>query len=280
MIGHRTYRWQTWAAGLSNSDNMKNVYKNSFGYTDAKKKVAAGSTTAVLGATATAITTQTITANITQPDVPRCLSVTVGGTATNVRDSAVVVTGTNVEGKTITESFQTTAGASGTISGNKAFKSVTSIFIPAQGDTAATIAVGTLNKLGVFHRLYPNNTTVKVFQHTTLGDAAVLQAAPTVVANEGTIELNTVTPVTTPDGTTYLQICYTYDQWSVADLNDNPIYFTSTSTSTSSTSTSTTTFGTSTSTSSTSSSTSSTSSSTSSTSSSTSSTSTSTTTTP
>lgn len=286
-IGSRTYKWSRWATGLANSEaGLKQLYKTSFGYTDTKKKVAAGSATAILGSTATALTPQTITStsSITQPDVPRALSVVIGGTASSILDSAIVITGLNVEGKTITESFQTTAAGTGTINGSKAFAKVTSVTIPAQAGTAGTVTVGTQNKLGVFHRLFPSNTTVKVISYTTVGGftgsaAPTIQGAPTVVANEGLVELNLVTPATTPDGTTFLVIAYQYDRWSLGDVNDQPSYFTSTSTSTSSTSTSTTTTpATSTSTSSTS--TSSTSSSTSSTSTSTSSTSTSTTTTP
>lgn len=281
-IGNRVYKWSRWATGLTNSEvGLKQLYKVMFGYTDTKKKVAAGSATAILGSTATALTTQTITSttSITQPDVPRCLSVVTGGTSSSLLDSAVVVTGLNVEGKTITESFQVTANSTGTINGSKAFFRVTSVFIPAQAGTAATVTVGTQNKLGVFHRLFPSNTTVKVVSYTAIGGTPTIQSAPTVVANEGLIELNTVSPATTPDGSTFLVIAYSSDRYSLGDLNDNPSYFTSTSTSTSSTSTSTTTTPT-TSTSTSSTSTSSTSSSISTSSTSTSSTSTSTTTTP
>lgn len=283
---YRNRKFSRWTTGLTNSQNLKNIYGVSFGYTSHKKKVAAGTNTAILAANATALTSQTITTNITNPDVPRRLKVVVAGTGSSILDSAVVVTGKNSEGKTITERFQTTAAGTGTVNGSKAFQSVSSVFIPAQAGTAGTISVGTQNVLGTYHRLFPNNTTVKVYQSTAIGSAVTLQGVPTVVANEQILELNSVTPLTTPDGTTFLYICYAFDQWNVPGLlNDGTylsgdyMYFTSTSTSTSSTSTSTTTTpGTSTSTSSTS--TSSTSSSTSSTSSSTSSTSTSTTTTP
>lgn len=278
-IGERTYKWSRWATGLANSLPLKQLYKTSFGYTDTKKIVAAGSATAILGATATTTAPQTITTNITQPDVPRAISVTPGGTTSQLLDSQVVVTGRNVEGKVITETFQLVPSSSTVINGRKAFKSITSVFVPGQGGTAATVAVGTQNKLGVFHRLYPSNTTVKVVQSTAISATPTIQGAPTVVADEQVIENNLVTPATTPNGTTFLVIAYQYDNWSIGDIDDKPSYFTSTSTSTSSTSTSTTTVPpTTTSTSSTS--TSSTSISTSSTSTSTSSTSTSTTTTP
>lgn len=281
----RNWKFSRWTTGLANSQNLKGIYAVSFGYTSAKKKVAAGTSTAVLAATATSTTTQTVTSGITNPDVPRALSVTAGGTAGAFLDSAVVVTGHNVEGKVITESFQITASATGTINGTKAFADVTSVSIPAQSAATGTVAVGTQNKLGTFHRLFPNNTTVKVYQSTAIASAVTLQGVPTVVANGSLLELNLVTPLTTPDGSTFLYICYAFDQWNVPGVisdgadGQETLYSTSTSTSTSSTSTSTTTTPpTTTSTSSTSTSSTSTSVSTSSTS--TSSTSTSTTTAP
>lgn len=258
--------------------HYRNLYSNTFGYTETRKKVSAGTTTAVLAATAGANSAQTITASITNPDVARALSVTVGGTAAQVQTGSVIVTGTNIEGKTITESFVVTIGTTGTINGTKAFKTVSNVFIPAQLGTGPTFAVGTRNILGVYHRLFNQNTTVKVYSGLTVYGALTLQGAPTVVASESEIERNTVSPATTPNGSTFLIICYAFDNWALAPFQDQPEYSTTTSTSSTSSSTSTTTITTSTS--STSVSTSSTSSSTSSTSSSTSSTSTSTTTAP
>lgn len=279
----RRWKFSRASLGIANSQYLKNIYSTSFGYTSTKKKVAAGSATAIMASTASTVTPQTITAGITNPDVPRALSVTVGGTTGHILDSAIVITGTNTEGKVITDRFQTTAGATGLINGTKAFMTVTSVFWPSQLGTGATITVGTQNKLGVFHRLVPNNTTVKVIQSTAVSATPAFQGVPTVVADGNVLENNLVTPLTAPDGSTFLYICYQYDNWKIGDLNDgtsrsDALY--QTSTSTSSTTTSTSTSSLTTSTSSTSSSTSSTSSSTSSTSSSTSSTSTSTTTTP
>lgn len=279
----RRWKFSRASFGLSNSQYLKNIYSTSFGYTSAKKKVSAASATAILASTASAVTPQTITSGISNPDVPRALSITVGGTAGHVLDSGIIVTGTNSEGKVITEKFQTTAGATGLINGVKAFMTVTSVFWPAQLGNGATITVGTQNKLGVYHRLIPNNTTVKVIQATSISATPAFQGVPTVVADATNLENNLVTPLTAPDGSTFLYICYQYDNWLIGAINDGTsragnLYHTSTSTSSTSTSTSTSSLTTSTSTSSTS--TSSTSSSTSSTSSSTSSTSTSTTTTP
>src|SRR3990167_2285829 len=183
----------------------KNIYSNTFGYTQTHKKVAAGTTTAVLAATnASASQDTTVTSGITAPDVPRALSVTIGGTAASVNTSSIIVTGYNTEGKVITESFVVTIATTGTINGTKAFARVTSVFIPKQAGSGVTVAVGTLNILGIRHRLFKNNTTVKVYSATAVSISGyttfTLQAAPTVVANERDLENNTVTPATTPDG--------------------------------------------------------------------------------
>lgn len=254
----------------------KNLYSTSFGYTETQKKVAAGTTTAVLAATTGAAANQVVTAGITQPDVSRALSVS--PTANSAGNAcAVVVTGTNVEGKVITENFIIPAGSTTIVNGVKAFRSVTSVTIPAV-TTGLTVTVGTQNILGLKHRLYKGNTTVKVYTSSASYGALTLQGVPTVVAHDSLVELNTVLPLTIPNGSLIFTICYAYDNWSLAPFQDQPEYSTTTSTSSTSSSTSSTTITTSTS--STSVSTSSTSTSSTSQSTSTSSTSTSTTTAP
>ena len=255
----------------------KNYCKLSFGYTHTFVKVAAGTDTAVHAAMAGTTANQTITTGFTNPDVPRVLTIKPGGTAGSIGTGLVIVTGTNVEGATITDEFRLVDGNTTAITGKKAFKTVTSVRLPVFDATGATVSIGTSNRLGINHRLYDQNTTCKVVQDT--GSARTVQGAPTINdADEQYIEKNIVSPATTPNGTTFLTIYYIYDTWSLNDENDEPKWVISTSTSSTSSSTSTSSITTSTS--STSSSTSSTSSSTSSTSSSTSSTSTSTTTIP
>lgn len=275
-IKHQTWPWASrFSAGTL---HYKNLYNNTFGYTETQKKVAAGATASIIAATTGSLTADTTVVNgITQPDVPRVLKLTI--TTATTSPGTVVVTGRNIEGELITQNFVVAQGTTGDVNGTKAFSEVISMFIPKNMGTTTTYALGTLNLLGINHRLFKNNTTVKLYSATTAYGALTLQAAPTVVSNGADVELNTVTPATTPDGTTFYVIAYSYDNWSDGtSVNDEPEYSTTTSTSSTSTSTSTTTITTSTS--STSISTSSTSVSTSSTSLSTSSTSTSTTTTP
>lgn len=271
----------TWAVARRASFgtlHYKQLYNTTFAYTETQKKVAAASATAILAATNGAATARTVVDGITQPDFPRALSVTPTANTTG-SPLAIVITGTNVEGKVMTSSFIIPANSTSIVNGSKAFKTVTSIAVPGN-TTGLTFTVGTRNLLGLYHRLFNQNTTVKVFHGSTVYGALTLQGAPTVTAAEDLIELNTVLPATAPDGTKFFIIAYTYDNWQGdgSSVNDQPEYSTTTSTSSTSSSTSTTTITTSTS--STSVSTSSTSSSTSSTSSSTSSTSTSTTTAP
>lgn len=282
MAIHRAGTWPIASRMSAGTLHFKNLYNNTFAYTETQHKPDAASDTAILAATATTVgADQTVTSGLTDPDVPRVLKVVPGGTTGDIQESVVTVTGTNVEGKVISEAFRFAADASSAVEGTKAFRTVTSVNIDAQLSTAATFSVGTTNKLGVNHRLYNQNTTVKVYYSTTVANPTVLtlDTEPTVTADEVDVELNTILPDTAPDSTRFYVICYVYDNWSDgSSVNDQPEYSTTTSTSSTSSSTSTTTYTTSTS--STSVSTSSTSSSTSSTSSSTSSTSTSTTTTP
>jgi len=274
MIGDRTYRW-AWKQATGTL-RFRSILQHVAGYTETQKKVSVATNNAVLAATATVVAGRTLNrgnATINNPDVPRNLTITTGGTTADIAAGDVVITGTNVEGKTIVEYFTMADNLNGSVTGNKAFKTVTEIRFPAADNTGATISVGTGAKLGLNHRLIPNRSSIVIVQDTAIdGTNPTIQAAPSASTVHGTaVEENTVTPATTPDNTTFLTILYWYHNITVAPVNDNPLFGTSTSTS-SSTSTSIST--------STSSSTSSTSSSTSSTSSSTSSTSTSTTTTP
>lgn len=276
-ITHAT--WATARRASFGTLRYKQLYNTTWAYTETLKKVAAGSTTAVLAATNGATTAQTIDSGITQPDVPRALSVTPTANTTG-SPLSVVVNGTNIEGKPLAKSFIIAANSTSTVNGADAFKTVSSVVIPGNS-VGLTITVGTRNLLGVNHRLFNQNTTVKVWSATSTNNGALtLEAQPTVAASENEIERNTVSPATTPDGSKFYIIGYSYDnfQGDGSSVNDQPEYSTTTSTSSTSTSTSTTTITTSTS--STSISTSSTSTSSTSTSTSTSSTSTSTTTAP
>ncbi len=275
-IGDRTYPWAAHTAWGKLDNLQQNVIEHTFGYTYHKKKISLGTAAAVLASTAGAATKQTITAGITNPDVPRVLAITIGGSGYSA--DSIVIKGVNVEGKPITDTIAYSANAQ--VAGALVFKRVTSVTIPSTSGTSMTLTIDTLNKIGLNHRIPPNfGTVVEVSEAQTSPYPSftkpVLRAAPSATNFDGEfVEKNWVTSATAYDGTTSRVYYYWFHKALVYPPKDSPEFYsttTSTSTSTSSTSTSSTSTSTSTSISSTS---------TSSTSTSTSSTSTSTTTLP
>lgn len=157
---------------------------------------ALGTTTAVHAAVTDNGAQQVVTTGITNPDVPRNVTATAGGTAADVKAIQVIVAGTNAEGSAISETLPAfTVNTTGTVTGSKAFKTVTSITIPAHDGTGATTAVGTGAKLGVGVRL-PRNSVMAAY----LADARE-GTAPTVATSPSAVESNTVTLNTALDGT-------------------------------------------------------------------------------
>jgi hypothetical protein len=206
----------------------RNLLSISYGYKHLKRLVPAASTTAVHAAiTGSASVVTTVTTSITNPTVTRNLTVTSAGTAGDIATGDVTITGTNTEGKVITETFTFAADTAATITGSKAFKTVTSIAIPVQDGAGATFAVGTGAKLGIHHRLASTagTGTVRVISVVPATGVQTLQAAPSAVATDATnIEGNTVTPATTPNGTTSLSIHYFFYNWTLNPTNGNPTY--------------------------------------------------------
>lgn len=156
---------------------------------------AAASTTAVHAAVTDNGSQQLVTTGITQPDVPRNITATAGGTSADVKAVQVIVAGTNSEGVSITETLPAfTVNTTGTVTGSKAFKTVTSITIPAHDGTGATTAIGTGSKLGVGQRLTRNSVQNAYFGGTKEG------TAPTVATSSSAVESNTVTLNSSLDG--------------------------------------------------------------------------------
>lgn len=125
------------------------------------RQTAARVETAVFGSPANASTTgvhaaivdngtqQVITTGIAQLTTPRTITVTAGGTATDIKAIKVKVEGTNANGESISEEIGPfTVDTAGTKEGTKAFKTVTKITVPAHDGTGATTAVGFGNVLG------------------------------------------------------------------------------------------------------------------------------------
>lgn len=128
---------------------------------------------------------QTVTTGITQPLAPRGLSIT-GGHASET--GIVTISGTNINGDPISEAI--TLNGTGTVAGAKAFKSITSLAIPARvQETTPTVTIGTTDVMGL-PLLLPAAACVYGTYHN-----AVLEATPaTVTVDADEIEKNTADP--------------------------------------------------------------------------------------
>jgi hypothetical protein len=145
----------------------------------------------------TGSTPVTVTTFAAQPDVPRNITVTPGGTTADVVAGNVVVTGTDIFGAALTENLAVGNAQSTATVGNKAFKTITSIQIPAEAaGHAATWSVGVGSKLGLKRCMsQAGNVAWATFNgayEATRGTAAVSATA---------VSGNTYTPNGTMDGT-------------------------------------------------------------------------------
>jgi hypothetical protein len=244
---------------------LQNVIETTGAYTHHKKKISNAAAAAVLASTNGSTAVQNITTSITQPDVPRVLSITIGGSGFS--NDKIVITGYNVEGKQITDSLSYTG--TGLVNGTLVFEVVSQITLPSTLGASATVTVGTTTKIGLRHRGVPNYTTIVAVYDTALDAGGPYPTAnrPQVDAAVSSsnldnefVEKNWVTPAHGFDGTTFYYFFYWFYKVLVYPPKDSPEFqSTTTSTSTSSTSSSTSTSSTSTSISSTSTSASSTS---------------------
>lgn len=123
-----------------------------------------------------------ISAGITQPDVPR--NITVKGNAAGIAGN-VTIHGTSVSGQVITEVIA--LNGANEVVGNKAFKTVTSIDYPVQTNGGTdTVSIGRGSKLGIGFKL-SRNTFLFAFLNNV--KEAV---APTLALSGSAVESNTV----------------------------------------------------------------------------------------
>jgi antitoxin component of MazEF toxin-antitoxin module len=123
---------------------------------------------------------------VAQPPCARNVTVTVAATtAGDVKAEAIVVTGENINGETITESFTPAADTPATLTGAKAFKSITSVVVPAQDGASVTVDVGFGQLIGLPYKLAKKRVLV------TLNDG-VVDTAPTLAISSTALESNTV----------------------------------------------------------------------------------------
>jgi hypothetical protein len=91
-----------------------------------------------------------VTSFVAQPDVARNLVVTPGGTAASVRQSEVIIYGTDLFGVTLMEVFAIPDNHASAVTGSLAFSTITKIVLPGEeGAYAASWSVGYGEKLGM-----------------------------------------------------------------------------------------------------------------------------------
>lgn len=218
---NKTKRYSRHTYGDDGDRGRRNVLSVSFVATDLKRPALA-STTALAAATATSSGGSTTIPLTAQPDVPRNITITTGGTAGDIKAVAVVVTGTNVEGKVITESITTTVDTANTTVGNSAFKTVTSVSVPAQDGNGATYAVGYGSKLGIGMRNIAS-MPVKVLTRSSTGVEAMEDASASALSAT-LVEGNTVTTTTANDGAVGYRVYVLNYKWTANPTNGQPSY--------------------------------------------------------
>ena len=131
-----------------------------------------------------------------QPSCPRNITATAGGTENDIGAVSVIVYGTNIDDQPISETLTAfTVNNPGTKAGTKAFKTVTSVFLPSHDGTGATVAIGTGEVLGL-----PFMFTKKPLCLATL-NGAFETTFPAIVVDPDEIENNTVDLSTTLNST-------------------------------------------------------------------------------
>lgn len=140
-------------------------------------------------------TTTEVTTDITNPDMPRALTIT--GNAAGITGNVVIV-GTNAVDEALNETI--VASGTDTVVGTKAFKTVTSITVPARNAESDTISVGLSDKLGMGRVV----TTGIVVAATVDGAEEVTK--PTITKN-ATMALNLIGFSSALDGASAF-VCY------------------------------------------------------------------------
>lgn len=138
-----------------------------------------------------------LTTDITNPPCPRNLTATSGGTVGDIGAVRVTVTGTNIADQVISETLPAfTANSASTVTGSLAFKTVTSISIPAHDGTGATTAIGFGELIGL-----PYMFTSKPLAFSL--DDGVIMTAPTFTIDSDEIEKNVIDLNGSLDGSVY-----------------------------------------------------------------------------
>jgi len=138
---------------------------------------------------------QVITTGLINLSIPKNITATVGGTGANITAKQVIITGTNFANAVITETLPAfTVATPGTVQGNKAFKTITSITIPTIG-IGVTTSIGFGENLGLPYK-FAQNTVLATYLNNVKE-----VTAPTVTTDTINIENNTLKLSSTLSGT-------------------------------------------------------------------------------
>ena len=125
---------------------------------------------------------------IAQPSCARNITATATGTAGDVKAVQIIINGTDMNDEPITETLPAfTVDTLGSVVGSKAFKTVTSVTIPAMDGSGVVIDIGAGSKLGIPYTL-PHNTCLFAF----LGNVKE-GTVPTVATSSTSLSNNTIT---------------------------------------------------------------------------------------
>ena len=138
---------------------------------------------------------QEITTGLSNPDIPRNVTATAGGTADDIKAIQVIVEGTDEEGNALTETLPAfTVNTAGTVVGSKVFATITKFTIPAHDGTGATTSLGTGAKLGIGRKL-KRDTVLNAYLN-----GAREATRPTVAVSATAISANHITLNSALDG--------------------------------------------------------------------------------
>lgn len=153
-------------------------------------EAATASTTGVHAAVTNNGSQQVVTTGITNPPYPRNITATAGGTAGDIKAIQVTVQGTDIDDQAISETLPAfTVDTPGTVQGNKAFKTVTSITIPAHDGLGATTAIGFGDKIGLPDKL-EHNTVLNAYLNNVKEGTDPTVAVDASNLNGNTVDLN------------------------------------------------------------------------------------------
>lgn len=143
---------------------------------------AVASAAAVHAAVALTTVAQTVTTGITSPACYRAVSVT--GNQASVAGS-VVVTGTDWSGATITDTL--TLSGTATVAGVRAFKTVTSIALPALTGAGDTVSVGIADVFGLYADITASGDVMLQERAASGTTEFTIEATGTVDVTNGTV---------------------------------------------------------------------------------------------